>query len=122
MADIILPGAAYTEKTATFVNMEGRAQETKYVHYTNTSKLFYKSFVTILTLSRPFLHPKNSFISNIPSSRLFLHPEHSFIPNISSSRTFLHPKYSFIQNIPSSPLGIYVELFHLSLYIRLSLC
>lgn len=31
MADIILPGAAYTEKTATYVNMEGRAQETKYL-------------------------------------------------------------------------------------------
>lgn len=30
LADIILPGAAYTEKTATYVNMEGRAQETKY--------------------------------------------------------------------------------------------
>lgn len=29
IADIILPGAAYTEKTATYVNMEGRAQETK---------------------------------------------------------------------------------------------
>jgi len=31
MADIILPGAAYTEKTATYVNMEGRAQETRFV-------------------------------------------------------------------------------------------
>jgi len=29
IADVILPGAAYTEKTATFVNMEGRAQETR---------------------------------------------------------------------------------------------
>lgn len=29
LADVILPGAAYTEKTATFVNMEGRAQESK---------------------------------------------------------------------------------------------
>jgi len=29
MADIILPGAAYTEKAATYVNMEGRAQETR---------------------------------------------------------------------------------------------
>jgi len=29
IADVILPGAAYTEKLATFVNMEGRAQETK---------------------------------------------------------------------------------------------
>lgn len=28
MADIILPGAAYTEKSATYVNTEGRAQET----------------------------------------------------------------------------------------------
>jgi len=28
-ADVILPGAAYTEKVATYVNMEGRAQETK---------------------------------------------------------------------------------------------
>jgi len=28
-ADVILPGAAYTEKIATYVNMEGRAQETK---------------------------------------------------------------------------------------------
>ena len=28
MADLILPGAAYTEKQATFVNMEGRAQQT----------------------------------------------------------------------------------------------
>lgn len=37
MADIILPGAAYTEKTATYVNMEGRAQETKYMWYFITS-------------------------------------------------------------------------------------
>jgi len=29
IADVILPGAAYTEKNATYVNMEGRAQETK---------------------------------------------------------------------------------------------
>jgi len=28
LADIVLPGAAYTEKTATFVNLEGRAQTT----------------------------------------------------------------------------------------------
>lgn len=28
MADVVLPGAAYTEKQATFVNMEGRAQQT----------------------------------------------------------------------------------------------
>ncbi|XP_069978159.1 NADH-ubiquinone oxidoreductase 75 kDa subunit, mitochondrial [Penaeus vannamei] len=29
IADVVLPGAAYTEKTATYVNMEGRAQQTK---------------------------------------------------------------------------------------------
>jgi len=29
MADVILPGAAYTEKTATYVNMEGRPQATQ---------------------------------------------------------------------------------------------
>lgn len=29
MADIILPGAAYTEKCSTYVNTEGRAQQTK---------------------------------------------------------------------------------------------
>ncbi len=29
MADVILPGAAYTEKNATFVNTEGRAQMTQ---------------------------------------------------------------------------------------------
>ena len=28
MADVVLPGSAYTEKTATYVNMEGRAQQT----------------------------------------------------------------------------------------------
>lgn len=28
MADAVLPGAAYTEKQATYVNTEGRAQET----------------------------------------------------------------------------------------------
>lgn len=28
MADIVLPGAAYTEKEATYVNTEGRAQRT----------------------------------------------------------------------------------------------
>lgn len=28
MADAVLPGAAYTEKPATYVNMEGRAQQT----------------------------------------------------------------------------------------------
>lgn len=28
MADVVLPGAAYTEKNASFVNTEGRAQET----------------------------------------------------------------------------------------------
>ena len=28
MADLILPGAAYTEKQGTYVNMEGRAQQT----------------------------------------------------------------------------------------------
>ena len=27
-ADVILPGAAYTEKQGTYVNMEGRAQQT----------------------------------------------------------------------------------------------
>ncbi len=29
MADVILPGAAYTEKTATYINTEGRAQQTR---------------------------------------------------------------------------------------------
>ena len=29
LADVILPGAAYTEKTATYVNTEGRAQLTR---------------------------------------------------------------------------------------------
>ena len=28
-ANIVLPGAAYTEKSGTFVNFEGRAQRTK---------------------------------------------------------------------------------------------
>ena len=28
MADVVLPGAAYTEKPATYVNTEGRAQQT----------------------------------------------------------------------------------------------
>jgi NADH dehydrogenase (ubiquinone) Fe-S protein 1 len=28
MADVVLPGAAYTEKTGTYVNTEGRAQQT----------------------------------------------------------------------------------------------
>merc|ERR1711893_419157 len=29
MADLVLPGAAYTEKNATYVNTEGRAQQTR---------------------------------------------------------------------------------------------
>lgn len=29
MADVILPGAAYTEKNGTYVNTEGRAQQTR---------------------------------------------------------------------------------------------
>ena len=29
MADVVFPGAAYTEKTATYVNTEGRAQQTR---------------------------------------------------------------------------------------------
>lgn len=29
IADVILPGAAYTEKSATYVNTEGRAQKTQ---------------------------------------------------------------------------------------------
>ena len=29
LADVILPGAAYTEKNATYVNTEGRAQRTR---------------------------------------------------------------------------------------------
>lgn len=29
MADIILPSAAYTEKNATYVNTEGRSQQTR---------------------------------------------------------------------------------------------
>ncbi|XP_063721707.1 NADH-ubiquinone oxidoreductase 75 kDa subunit, mitochondrial-like [Symsagittifera roscoffensis] len=29
MSDVVLPGAAYTEKTATYVNTEGRAQQTR---------------------------------------------------------------------------------------------
>ncbi|PIK41597.1 putative NADH-ubiquinone oxidoreductase 75 kDa subunit, mitochondrial-like [Apostichopus japonicus] len=29
MADVVLPGAAYTEKDATYINTEGRAQQTK---------------------------------------------------------------------------------------------
>ena len=29
MADVVLPSAAYTEKNATYVNTEGRAQQTR---------------------------------------------------------------------------------------------
>lgn len=29
LADAILPGAAYTEKTATYINTEGRSQQTR---------------------------------------------------------------------------------------------
>lgn len=32
-ADVILPGAAYTEKNATYVNIEGRVQQTKAAHF-----------------------------------------------------------------------------------------
>ena len=32
-ADIILPGSAYTEKSATFVNFEGRPQRTKVLRW-----------------------------------------------------------------------------------------
>jgi len=32
-ADVILPGAAYTEKNATYVNTEGRVQRTKAAHF-----------------------------------------------------------------------------------------
>ena len=28
MADVVLPGSAYTEKQGTYVNMEGRSQQT----------------------------------------------------------------------------------------------
>lgn len=28
LADVVLPGAAYTEKQATYINTEGRAQQT----------------------------------------------------------------------------------------------
>lgn len=31
MADVVLPGAAYTEKTGTYANTEGRAQQTRLV-------------------------------------------------------------------------------------------
>ena len=31
MADVILPGAAYTEKSGTYLNTEGRAQKAQYV-------------------------------------------------------------------------------------------
>ncbi len=31
IADVVLPGAAYTEKSATYVNTEGRAQQTQFV-------------------------------------------------------------------------------------------
>ena len=30
LADVVLPGAAYTEKDATYVNTEGRAQQTRW--------------------------------------------------------------------------------------------
>ena len=29
LADVVLPGAAYTEKSATYVNTEGRVQQTR---------------------------------------------------------------------------------------------
>lgn len=29
MADVVLPGATYTEKSGTYVNTEGRAQQTR---------------------------------------------------------------------------------------------
>ncbi len=31
LADVVLPGAAYTEKNATYINTEGRAQQTRWV-------------------------------------------------------------------------------------------
>ena len=31
IADVVLPGAAYTEKAATYVNTEGRAQEAQFI-------------------------------------------------------------------------------------------
>lgn len=34
-ADIVLPGAAYTEKNATYVNFEGRSQRTKVLSLTS---------------------------------------------------------------------------------------
>ena len=30
LADVVLPGAAYTEKNSTYVNTEGRVQQTRY--------------------------------------------------------------------------------------------
>ena len=48
IADAILPGAAYTEKNATYVNMEGRAQQTR-------SKFFSYSFRKHLVFSFYFM-------------------------------------------------------------------
>lgn len=45
MADVIFPGAAYTEKNATWVNTEGRAQHSRYIQPYNT--LAYKCMYTV---------------------------------------------------------------------------
>ena len=73
IADLILPGAAYTEKQATYVNMEGRAQQT--VAALTPPGMARNDWKIIRAISEVFFLQKNNF-SNFFC--MFLNPNISF--------------------------------------------
>ena len=61
LADVVLPGAAYTEKNATYVNTEGRTQQTRIA--VNPPGMAREDWKIIRALSEVIIHTAQ-FIQN----------------------------------------------------------
>jgi NADH-quinone oxidoreductase chain G len=116
IADVILPGYNFTEKNATFINVEGRPQKANKVikslpetredwkilvalaksRFTNNSKLKYVNLEEI----------RLNLYNNIPSIK-----NTNFIENSSFNNT---PMNYYKQKISHAPLQLNIEYFHMS--------
>lgn len=80
VADVILPGAAYTEKNATYVNLEGRVQRTRRAVFApGEAQEDWKILIQLaerLNLELPYktLRELRAHMANISES--FAHPDH----------------------------------------------
>lgn len=110
IADVILPGAAYTEKNATYVNLEGRPQQAiKAVGTVGEAKEDWKIIVELASILKKQL-PYNSLFS----LREQLYKLHAHLNKLDEITPATWHKFSVNGDIASGALESHCENFYMT--------